>query len=203
MKIQSFLAKFGTLVILLTIIIFSLLVPGYDHFSQTISELNSKTAIYRTQFNIFLSLGFLLIVPSCVNSLLRKNFFFALSGALILLGILIVLTMTWFVPMDATAGIRTASDDAHNAMISVAVSLILLSQISNLIAFSKSKQKREFYLVLTIFVLALIFGLMSLYANLNMLELINIAERGWMILFLIYLFIFPDWMNFAGRKSKS
>jgi len=104
--------------------------------------------------------------------------------------------------MDATEGIRTASDDAHNAMISVAVSLILLSQISKLIAFQKLKRMRELKIVLIMFLLALVFGLFSLYANLNMLELINIAERGWMIVFLVYLFILPELID-QSKKIPS
>lgn len=186
------LIKTGVIVLFATIALASFLTPNFNHLTQTISELNSKTAPYRIFVNTFFTIGFALILVYSIELLGKKETPIKLLGGFLSTAIAIMLTMTWFFPMDASVGIRTSSDEIHNTLISVAVVFILLGQIFQLWLLNKAKEHKKFYQLLTMFVLALVFGLLSLYANLNMSEMINLVERGWAIIFLIYLFNLPD-----------
>jgi len=179
----------GTISILLIIVVFSFLTPGYSHIWQTISELNGSDSALRLPMNICYTFGFsFLIIFSCFFTF-SKNYYAKFSGFLMIVAILLIIFMNWFLPMDSIAGIRTARDQAHNNTITLAVIIFLLSQIFAVLFWQLRKEKFLRDVTAYTLVISLIFGLMSLYANITRSELINLSERGWMLSFLIYFLL--------------
>lgn len=187
-KIEKYLGLIGSAVILLNIAVFSVLYPNYNHFAQTISELNAKGAQYALAINIFYTIGFIVLSFVAIKFIKNKNYYAFLSGLLMLLATIIIVYLNWFLPIDTIENVRTIRDRAHNNVITMAVCVFLLSQISAMIFYAK-ENKKLFIITAVLFVISLVFALMSLWSNLHMSELINIAERGWMISFLVYLSI--------------
>jgi hypothetical protein len=140
--------------------------------------------------NSGLTVGFLALCLTPIH-ILRNNPRLRLSGILLLISLLIVLTMTWLMPMDSSSGIRTAADSIHNNAITTAVIVFILAQLTFALEMKNSKNG----FLITIIALGIIFGLLSLYSNIMRSELINISERGWMTTFLVYLIWLPNFLN--------
>ena len=108
--------------------------------------------------------------------------------------------MSWFVPMDSWQGVRTANDVIHNNFITTLVIFFLISQLFAILYWAKEKNLKFLLATRILFSISLIFGLVSLWANINKSEIINVSERGWMLSFLAYIFLISFW---AGREDKN
>jgi len=185
-------SSIGVAMILLNIVVFSLLTPGYDHTLQTISELNHKSAPYKLLINTGFTLGFILLGLLALRLVSYSGRLVRISGILMLLSFAIILYMTWFLPMDAREGVRTLADQIHTNTITVAVIVFLLAQIFLLFYFRLTKKIGSYNYTLINLGLGILFGIMSMYSNIIQSELINLSERGWMITFLVYLYFLPN-----------
>lgn len=188
-KIFGFSGIIGSFIVLFTIIIFSLLHPEYNHMLQTISELNAKGASNAISMNILYTVGFGFLILYSRLFIKHKNYYSFISGLLMLISFLLILGLNWFLPMDATEHIRTLRDQVHNNIITMAVCVFLLSQVFMLVFLYQEKKSYLFNFSCISFTISLIFGILSLWSNLHNSELINIAERGWMLSFLYYISI--------------
>jgi uncharacterized membrane protein (DUF485 family) len=142
--------------------------------------------------NIFYTAGFVSIGIFSLNFLRSRNSFAYVSGILMLIAALMLIILNWFFPMDPWQGIRTANDQIHNNIITWAVVVFLASQVFAISFFAQTSKTRNRSITLILFIISVIFGLMSLWSNIYQSELINISERGWMVSFLIYLAWLPS-----------
>ena len=194
-KIYGYSGILGVMIIFANLITFSAITPGYDSLWQTISELNTRGSENFLLMNIFYSLGFLLLGLYSVYYLTQAETSAKISGFLQITSLLLMLILNWFFPMNPELNIRTSQDLVHNNIITAAVLVFLLSQIFSIAYWAEKKQVLITRISISAFVAALLFGTLSLYSNIFKSELINIAERGWILTFLLYLFIVSVYLN--------
>ncbi|MEI8061016.1 MAG: DUF998 domain-containing protein [Candidatus Berkelbacteria bacterium] len=179
----------GSTTYLLTIIVFAELKPGYSHFWNTVSELNARGEAHAIAINACYSISAILVMLFSFAFILKKDVFAKLSGVFIFLCFSGLIYMNWFTPMDPWQGVRTTRDVVHNNFITGLVITFLVSQIFAILYLLKGKIQRVLLTASILFSASLIFGLVSLWANINKSEVINISERGWILAFLIWIII--------------
>ena len=188
-KIFKYSGLLGSLGTLLTIVVFSVLSPNYSQLTQTISELNAKGVVNATAMNICYSIAFLFLIIFALYFISAKNDFAIISGILMIASVLLLISLNWFFPMDPWEGVRTLADNVHSNVVTLAVCVFLLSQIFASIYFLRTRQLKMKNITLLLFGISLFFGLLSLWSHIYQSEVINIAERGWMVSFLSYIVI--------------
>jgi len=179
----------GSLSYFASIIIFGLLKPGYSQIWQTVSELNARGEANAIALNICYSISAILLIFFSFYFILKKNFFAKISGLLMAVSFAGLIFVNWFTPMDQWHGIRTPGDIIHNSVVTSLVVAFLISQIFFIYFWFNERKYNQILLPLTLFFASLFFALISLWANINQSEVINISERGWILTFLIWIFI--------------